>query len=64
MESLFDTIKNTQETKFEIIGKEHQVLQLVLYPGDGIETSSTSLLYMSPNIKKKKKTQNFKKSLM
>lgn len=64
MESLFDTTKKNQETKFEIMGKEHQVLQLVLFPGESIETSAACLIYMSPNIKKKKKAQSIKESLM
>lgn len=64
MESLFDATRKTQETKFEIIGKEHQVLQLVLFPGDSMETSAANLIYMSSNIKKKKKSQNIKESMM
>jgi len=64
MEAFVEEFKKTQESKFEIIGKEHQILQLVLFPGESIETYSTSLIYMSPNLKKRNKSQSIKDSFL
>lgn len=43
-----DTNKNS---KFEIIGKDHQILQLILYPNDSINLRPGSIVYQSTNIK-------------
>ena len=64
MEAFVEEFKKTSESKFEIIGKEHQVLQLVLFPGESIETYSSSLIYMSPNLKKRNKSQSIKDSFL
>lgn len=64
MESLLENLKFAKETKFEIIGNEHQSLQLVLFPGDSIVTHTNSLLYMSTNIKKKSRTLSIKDTVM
>ena len=64
MEPFFDNLKKAQESKFEIIGKEHQSIQFVLYSGESVETYASCLLYMSSNIKKKNKGQGLKDSFM
>jgi len=64
MEPFVEEFKKTQETKFEIIGKEHQVLQIVLFPGESVETYTNALIYMSPNLKKRNKSQSLKDSFL
>lgn len=64
MEPFVEEFKKTQEAKFEIIGKEHQILQIILFPGESIETYTNALIYMSPNLKKRNKSQSIKDSLL
>jgi uncharacterized protein (AIM24 family) len=47
-----------EEPKFEIIGKNNQLVQVLLPPGDKIETAPSSVLYSSSNIKIKEKDSN------
>ena len=37
--------------KFEIIGKDHQILQIILMPNEKVVTTNGSVLYYSPNLK-------------
>jgi hypothetical protein len=49
--------KHVKEPKFEIIGQDHQVLQIILYPSETFSINNGTVLYSSPNIKQKIKNQ-------
>jgi hypothetical protein len=46
-----------KEPKFEIIGQDHQILQILLYPSEAISINNGTVIYSSPNIKQKIKNQ-------
>jgi hypothetical protein len=56
--------KPIKEPKFEIIGQDHQILQILLYPNDSISMLDGSVIYTSSNIKIKAKSQGFKNFLV
>ena len=51
MENIFRELNVLKEIKFEIIGKDHQILQIVLMPNEKVVTTNGSILYYSPNLK-------------
>lgn len=52
MEDIFGKVF-AKESNFEILGKEQQILQILLAPQQKIMTRASSILYMSSNIKTK-----------
>ncbi len=52
MEDIFGKLF-AKESNFEILGKEQQILQILLAPQQKIITRESSILYMSSNLKTK-----------